>query len=555
MHAQTPRSKSKSEATAPVMRAALYLRVSTGRQAEHDLSIPDQRAQTANWVVARGWTVVAEYVEPGASAMDDKRPEFQRMIERACDGDNPYDVIIVHSYSRFFRDAFGLEFYVRKLAKHGVKLVSMTQELGDDPAQVMMRQVISLFDEYQSKENAKHVLRSMKENARQGFWNGSTAPFGYRTVEVEKRGARVKKRLEIDPVEAEQVQFIFKLVVGGHEGSRPMGTKAVATWLNERGYRTRKGGMWGNGTIHQLLTNPVYGGRWRFNHVDSKTRREKADTEQILADAPAIIAPDVFAGVQRLLKGRNPRIAAPRSVTGPILLTGLAFCNLCQGAMSLRTGTSKNGKVHRYYACSTCARKGKKACPGRTVQMDRLDHLVTKHLMDKLLTGDRIWELLSTLATRRAERAATVDARLAALEREAANADEKLKRLYKLIEDGVAEMDDLLKDRITALKADRDRSKEALARARGNVKAKAEVTEEAVAKFSELMRQRIQEGDTPVRKAWLTSIVDRIEVDDGVIRLFGRKDVLEQCVMSGATANPGVRTFVPEWRTRQDSNL
>ena len=317
-----------------------------------------------------------------------------------------------------------------------------------------------------------------------------------------------------------------------------MGTEAVATWLNERGYRTRKGGMWGNGTIHQLLTNPVYGGRWRFNHVDSKTRREKADAEQIFADAPAIIAPDVFAGVQRLLKGRNPCIAAPRSITGPILLTGLAFCNLCQGAMSLRTGTSKTGKVHRYYACSTSARKGKKACPGRTVQMDRLDHLVTKHLMDKLLTGDRIWELLSTLATRRAERAATVDARLTALEREVANAEEKLKRLYKLIEDGVAEMDDLLKERITALRGDRDRSKEALARARGNVKAKAEVTEEAVAKFSELMRQRIQEGDMPARKAWLTSIIDRIEVDAGTIRLFGRKDVLEQCIIAGTATTP-----------------
>ncbi len=41
--------------------------------------------------------------------------------------------------SRFFRDAFGLEFYLRKLAKHGVRLISITQELGDDPAQVMMR--------------------------------------------------------------------------------------------------------------------------------------------------------------------------------------------------------------------------------------------------------------------------------------------------------------------------------------------------------------------------------------------------------------------------------
>ena len=113
------------------------------------------------------------------------------MIERACDDDRPFDVIIVHSYSRFMRDSFHLEFYIRKLAKVDIKLTSITQELGDDPAQVMMRQVIALFDEYQSRENGKHVLRAMKENARQGFYNGSRLPLGFKTEEVEKRGIRV----------------------------------------------------------------------------------------------------------------------------------------------------------------------------------------------------------------------------------------------------------------------------------------------------------------------------------------------------------------------------
>lgn len=133
--AARPRSAQSTGSSAPAsaLRAGIYLRVSTGRQAEQDLSIPDQRAQTKAWVAQRGWTVVSEYVEPGASATDDKRPEFQRMIERACDGENAFDVIVVHSFSRFFRDAFGLEFYVRKLTKHGVRLVSITQELGDDP--------------------------------------------------------------------------------------------------------------------------------------------------------------------------------------------------------------------------------------------------------------------------------------------------------------------------------------------------------------------------------------------------------------------------------------
>jgi hypothetical protein len=47
--------------------------------------------------------------------------------------------VVVHSFSRFFRDHFELEFYVRKPAKNGVELVSITQELGDDPMHVMMR--------------------------------------------------------------------------------------------------------------------------------------------------------------------------------------------------------------------------------------------------------------------------------------------------------------------------------------------------------------------------------------------------------------------------------
>jgi DNA invertase Pin-like site-specific DNA recombinase len=102
------------------LRAALYLRVSTGRQAEYDLSIPDQRSQLKSWCRANGHSVVAEFVEAGASATDDRRPVFQQMIDRACDGEHAFELIVVHSYSRFFREAFEQEFYLRKLAKHGL---------------------------------------------------------------------------------------------------------------------------------------------------------------------------------------------------------------------------------------------------------------------------------------------------------------------------------------------------------------------------------------------------------------------------------------------------
>lgn len=137
----------------------MYLRVSTARQAEHDVSIPDQRRQGERCCQARGYQLVETYVEPGASVTNDRRPEFQRMIEAGTLKPAPFDVVVVHSFSRFFRDHFELEFHVRKLARNGVRLVSITQEMADDPMHVMMRQIMPLFDEYPSKENAKHVLR------------------------------------------------------------------------------------------------------------------------------------------------------------------------------------------------------------------------------------------------------------------------------------------------------------------------------------------------------------------------------------------------------------
>jgi site-specific DNA recombinase len=73
------------------------------------------------------------FLEPGQSAANDRGPEFQCMIDAATLRPPAFDVIVVHGYSRFFRDQFQLEFYVRRFAKNGVRLVSITQELGDDP--------------------------------------------------------------------------------------------------------------------------------------------------------------------------------------------------------------------------------------------------------------------------------------------------------------------------------------------------------------------------------------------------------------------------------------
>ncbi|MCQ4631186.1 recombinase family protein [Shinella sp. CPCC 100929] len=543
-----------------VQRAALYLRVSTTRQAEHDVSIPDQRKQGETYCASRGYQLVETFVEAGASATNDRRPEFQRMIEAGTSKPAPFDIVVVHSFSRFFRDHFELEFYVRKLAKNGVKLVSITQEMGDDPMHVMMRQIMALFDEYQSKENAKHVLRAMNENARQGFWNGARPPIGYRVVAAEQRGSKIKKKLEIDPLHAETVRLIYRLFLEGGGTSGPKGVKAIATYLNERRMFTRDGGKWGLAQIHAILTRTTYIGEHRFNTRSFKNRERKPENEVSIMAVPPLIERETFDAVQARLKSRNPMLVPARVTSGPTLLTGICFCAKCGGAMTLRTGKG-NGGQYTYYTCSTKARQGKVGCEGRSIRMDKLDHLVARHLEERLLQPKRLETILSSLLDRRQERAERRREHLADLNRRITETDQRLGRLYDAIETGVAALDDIgLKDRIANLKAIRDQAAADAERIRATLDSSGHraVTPDMIDALSETARSSLRIEGGGYRRDHLRAFAQRVEVADDEVRIMGRKsDLLQSLVAasSGETAAFAVRSSVLKWRTRQDSNL
>ena len=281
-------------------RVCIYMRVSTGRQAESDLSIPDQRRQLNAYAVAHGWTVVSEFVDSGLSATDDRRPAFRDMIEQATNSEHPFDIILVHSFSRFYRDNLHSEIYIRELRKADVRVISITQPSTDDPAGNLIRNVISLFDAHQSLENGKHVLRSMKENARQGFYNGSPLPLGYTTEFVERRGNKDKKKIVVDPVEAELVRVIFDLYTKGDGKSGSLGVKEIVSHLNRGGFRTRRGNLFGVSSIHNLLQNTIYIGEYTFNKICSKTKKPKDASEHICIEVEPIISRSQFDDVQSL---------------------------------------------------------------------------------------------------------------------------------------------------------------------------------------------------------------------------------------------------------------
>ncbi len=132
-----------------------------------------------------------------------------------------------------------------------------------------------------------------------------------------------------------------------------MGFKKIACWLNDNDVRTRDGGRWGIGSVHQILTRTSYIGEHRFNTRDHRTRSPKPDAEHAIMAVPPLISEEEFHAVQRSLKARSPKVMPPRAVGGPNLLTGICFCGSCGGAMTLRTGKGQAGDIFRYYSCST----------------------------------------------------------------------------------------------------------------------------------------------------------------------------------------------------------
>ena len=537
-------------------RAAAYVRVSTNRQAEHETSLADQVAAISSYCEARGIVLEDVFREPGASATDDNRPQFQAMVEAATARERPYDLIIVHSFSRFFRDQFEFERYRRKLAKAKVGLISITQDVGEGATGDLVRSILSKFDEYQSAETAKHVRRSMVANARDGFWNGARPPLGYKVVIAERRGDKDKKVLAVDETEAPIVRRIFSLYLEGDGSSGPLGIKKIVSWLNGRNYAYR-GKPFHVSNVDVVLRRTTYIGTHYFNQKDSRSGERRPREEWVAIAVPPIIDEETFQSVQARLGERNPRQTPARIVSGPTLLTGIARCGCpeCHGAMTIRTG--KSGR-YRYYACSRRATRGETACAGRSIRMEKLDGIVLEALEQRVLAPERLPELLAAFLEKSDESDQRRREELALIRAAKTNSEGALNRLYELVEQGLASPSDRdfaerlthHRQRIAALSADIASLERQLASTQRRI------TPDVVGRFGKLLSDGLRAKNPALRQAYTRLLIDEVIVEDDQIHIRGSRKALERAVIATAA---GSRTKVPsfarEWRARQDSNL
>ena len=143
------------------MNAAIYARYSSHSQQEQ--SIEGQLRDAYAFAEREGYKVIGEYCDRAISGRTDDRPQFQKMIADAAK--KQFQVVIVWKLDRFARNRYDSATYKAKLKKYGVRVISATEAITNDPEGIILEGLLESMAEYYSANLSKHVRRGLRESA------------------------------------------------------------------------------------------------------------------------------------------------------------------------------------------------------------------------------------------------------------------------------------------------------------------------------------------------------------------------------------------------------
>lgn len=394
--------------------AVIYARFSSYGQREE--SIEGQLAACHKYADENELAIVNEYIDRAASATNDKREQFQQMI---FDAENEnIDVVLVYQLDRFARNRYDAALYRKRLQENGVRLISVSEPIADDPSGMFLEALLEAQAEFYSADLSRKVRRGQKTNAEKCLYNGAIVPFGYRIDET--------KHYQLDDVNAPIVQRIFERFLAG------VPIVDIADELNKGGFRGFRGAEFNKQSVRKILGNPRYTGTYIFG-------------ETIIPDGiPSIIDHETFDIAQSKLNERKHM----RSGSDNYLLSGKLFCGACNNPMVGISGTSKTGSIHYYYSC-----KGKrnKTCNKKSVWREIVENAVVDECR-RALSDESIAAIAKEVAKLNQEQSA--NPYLKQLKKELTQTDTAIENLMKALELG--QEADLLLARISENRQKKD---------------------------------------------------------------------------------------------------
>jgi site-specific DNA recombinase len=308
-------------------RVALYARVSTEMQAEEGFSIEAQLNEMRAYAAQRGWKVVAEFVDAGISGSTMDRPGLRALLEAAQA--HQFDVVLVHELSRLSRSVFDTFEIFDQLGRAQVGFASVREPQFNllDPHGRFFLTMIASINQYYLDMLRLHTQKSKRERARQGLYNASVAPYGYRHV------GDARTPPEVVEEEAKVVRRVFEMYATGRYTCRQ-----IAEVLNGEGYRTRSGRRFSKDGITEMLRNPFYIGKVTYR----EGRRGEVEVYDGLHEP--IVSEGLWEAAARVRNRQTVRRVL-RGEKRPYLLGGIARCHTC--GRRLRAQGAQSGDYYR----------------------------------------------------------------------------------------------------------------------------------------------------------------------------------------------------------------
>lgn len=263
--------KEENQTASVIYRAGIYTRLSNERTEEwraKSSSIETQILVCKDYAKKENIDVIATYDDYEYSGTNFERPKFKEMMEDIKE--RKINCIIIRDLSRLGREYLEMGRLIDKVFPFlGVRFISVNDKLDTikniDSKKSFEVTLKNIINDLYAKDISKKVISSKHNKARNGYFIGSTPPFGYK-VEKLKEG----QKLFID----EKIRFIveemFALAMAGKsycEIARTLNEKGYATAMTYhrtgRIYREKSDPQWHKGTIAKIITNPTYAGTLR----------------------------------------------------------------------------------------------------------------------------------------------------------------------------------------------------------------------------------------------------------------------------------------------------
>lgn len=358
-----------------------YCRYSSDLQ--NEASIEQQKNELEEYAKKNGITIIKYYVDEAKSGTKDTRESFQELISDACKL-KKVQAVLVWKTDRFARKAMDSLFYRNQLAKHDIRLISITQPIDDTtPEGMLMTTMLAGMDEYYSQNLASNIKRALKFNAEESLFNGGIPPLGY---DIKDR------KYVINEKEANIVRTIFKMYTDGYS------LIDIAIKLNSMGYKTKRGTEFKKNSVHSILGNEKYIGNYVFNKgYKDNNKIVRTDLIRNENSIPAIINKEMFEMVKSKRES-NKRAAGQFKADNVYLLSGLIQCGKCGGNyVGHTTKKVKDGQEYKssYYQCTNRNKLGK--CDSIRLKKEPLEKYIVDLISNKLLDTEEVNKLIEQI--------------------------------------------------------------------------------------------------------------------------------------------------------------